>query len=130
MIKMPDNNYQTAISDHIENASVFVTIHYAWKMIYYRCAGLPEDNIQDVLSMLMQAAQHTIRKVQLKDLQRALLAAVIETKNPIHKDWILTKLGPRWRAILENVLDKESRHGKCFTIWNLYELASVNSGNW
>lgn len=129
MIKMPDDNYQTSISDHIENASVFVTIYYAWKMVYYRCAGLPEDHIQDVLAMLMQAAQHTIRKVQLKDLQRALLAAVIETKNPIHRDWILTKLGQRWRTVLENVLDKESRHGKCFNIWNLYELASVNSGN-
>ncbi|KAF5614496.1 hypothetical protein F25303_14126 [Fusarium sp. NRRL 25303] len=103
MIKMPDDNYQTSISDHIENASVFVTIYYAWKMVYYRCAGLPEDNIQDVLAMLMQAAQHTIRKVQLKDLQRALLAAVIETKNPIHRDWILTKLGPRWRTVFDEM---------------------------
>ncbi|KAF4958813.1 hypothetical protein FGADI_2157 [Fusarium gaditjirri] len=128
MITMPDENYQTWTRDLVESASVFVTIYYAWKMIYYRCAGLPEDRIQDVLAMLMQAAQHTIRKVQLKDLQRALLAAVIETKNQIHKDWIISKLGPRWRAVLEHVLDKESRHGQHLNIWILYELASDASG--
>ncbi|SCO55538.1 uncharacterized protein FFMR_12694 [Fusarium fujikuroi] len=53
MVTMPDDNYQTSTCDHIENASVFVTIYYAWKMIYYRCAGLPEDKIQDVLAMLI-----------------------------------------------------------------------------
>ncbi|RBR16928.1 hypothetical protein FVER53590_05681 [Fusarium verticillioides] len=130
MITMPDDNHVASACDLVESAAVFVTIYYAWKMIYYRCAGMPEDRIQDVLAMLMQAAQHTIRKVHLKDLRRALLAAVIETKNPIHKDWIMSKLGPRWRSVLEHALDRHSRLGQHISIWTLYELASDTSGIW
>ncbi|KAF5665615.1 hypothetical protein FCIRC_10483 [Fusarium circinatum] len=128
MITMPDDNHPTSACDLVESAAVFVTIYYAWKMIYYRCAGMPEDRIQDVLGMLMQAAQYTISKVHLKDLRRALLAAVIETKNPIHKDWIISKLGPRWRMVLEHALDRYSRLGQHVSIWTLYELASDTSG--
>ncbi|KAF5972236.1 hypothetical protein FBULB1_8833 [Fusarium bulbicola] len=128
MIAMPDDNHPTSASDLVESAAVFVTIYYAWKMIYYRCAGMHEDRIQDVLAMLMQAAQHTISKVHLKDLRRALLAAVIETKNPIHKDWIISKLGPRWRMMLEHALDRYSRLGQHVSIWTLYELASDTNG--
>ncbi|PNP82207.1 hypothetical protein FNYG_04396 [Fusarium nygamai] len=130
MITMPDDNHPSSACDLVESAAVFVTIYYAWKMIYYRCAGMPEDIIQDVLAMLMQAARHTIRKVHLKDLRRALLAAVIETKNPIHKDWIISKLGPRWRVVLEHTLDKASGLGQHISIWTLYELASDTSGIW
>ncbi|KAF5234778.1 hypothetical protein FANTH_11967 [Fusarium anthophilum] len=128
MITMPDDTHPTSTSDLVESAAVFVTIYYAWKMIYYRCAGVPEDRIQDVLAMLMQAAQYTISKVHLKDLRRALLAAVIETKNPIHKDWIISKLGPRWRMVLEHALDRYSRLGQHVSIWTLYDLASDTSG--
>ncbi|KAF5581846.1 amidohydrolase [Fusarium pseudoanthophilum] len=128
MVTMPDDSHPNPACDLVESAAVFVTIYYAWKMIYYRCAGMPEDMIQEVLAMLMQAAQHTIRKVHLKDLRRALLAAVIETKNPIHKDWIMSKLGPRWRLVLEHALDRHSRLGKHVSIWTLYELASDTSG--
>ncbi|KAG5768024.1 hypothetical protein H9Q73_013993 [Fusarium xylarioides] len=130
MIAMPDDNHPTSPCDLVQSAAVFVTIYYAWKMIYYRCAGMPEDRIQDVLAMLMQAAQHTLHKVHLKDLRRALLAAVIETKNPIHKDWIISKLGPRWRLVLGHALDRYSRLGQHVSIWTLYELASDTSGIW
>ncbi|KAF5565610.1 hypothetical protein FPHYL_4164 [Fusarium phyllophilum] len=131
MITMPDDSHPTSACDLVESAAVFVTIYYAWKMIYYRCAGMPENRIQDVLAMLMQAAQHTIRKVHLKDLRRALLAAVIETKNPIHKDWIISKLGPRWRLVLGHALDSRcSQVGQRVSIWTLYELASDTSGIW
>ncbi|KAF5630154.1 uncharacterized protein FTJAE_8305 [Fusarium tjaetaba] len=130
MITMPDDNNPNSACDLVESAAVFVTIYYAWKMIYYRCAGMPEGRIQDILAMLMQAAQHTIRKVHLKDLRRALLAAVIETNNPIHKDWIISKLGPRWRLVLEHALDRRSRMGQHLSIWTLYEMASDTSGIW
>ncbi|EEU42367.1 uncharacterized protein NECHADRAFT_79861 [Fusarium vanettenii 77-13-4] len=130
MITMPDDNYPTSVSSLVQGVAVFVTIYYAWKLTYHRIAGMPEDKIQDVLSLLMQAVQHTIPKIQLKDLQRALLVAVMETRNPIHKEWIMSKLEPRWKAILSSTLDRDTRRGRRTTIWTLHECASDINGNW
>ena len=124
MITMPDDNHPTSVSSLVEGVAVFVTIYYARKITYYRCVGMPENEIQEVLSLLMQAVQHTISKIQLKDLQWALLVAVTETKNPIYKEWIMSKLEPRWKAVLGTTLNRDSRHGQRTTFWTLHESAS------
>ncbi|KAL2214658.1 hypothetical protein CC79DRAFT_1317279 [Sarocladium strictum] len=125
MITVPDDTYPTPTSDLVQSAAVFVTLYYAWKITYYQCAGVAQDKIQEVLALLMQSAQHTTLKIQLKELQRALLTALIETRDPIHREWILDKIGPSWGDVLRMAL---ARHGQRVDIWTIYEVASDISG--
>lgn len=125
MITVPDDTYPTPTSDLVQSAAVFVTLYYAWKITYYRCAGVAQDKIQEVLALLMQSAQHTTLKIQLKELQRALLTALIETRDPIHREWILDKIGPRWGDVLRIAV---ARHGQSVNVWTMYEMASDING--
>ncbi|WYZ42286.1 hypothetical protein EsH8_V_001181 [Colletotrichum jinshuiense] len=92
-----------------DSAAASVATYYAWKMAYHRCVGDAEDQVAAALSALLRAVRRVVTTLGLRDLQRALLMAAVESRDPIHRDWVMGKLEPWCRAALAGSLRDEAQ---------------------
>ncbi|KAH7156029.1 hypothetical protein EDB81DRAFT_376875 [Dactylonectria macrodidyma] len=109
-------------TESVAFAAAAVAIYYAIRLCYYRYTGESSGQAQNTaaeqcLARLLAAAQratsHAYSHSTWDGLQWALFIGGIETRDAIHRDWIMGKLTtPRFKSALRTIAGVESQSGK------------------
>lgn len=108
-----------------------VAMFYAWKICYLRFIGVvgESEDIDGFLALLLKAAQRatsaTGTSASFLGLQWALLVAGAETKDPIHREWIMSKLVvPQYRSASRTMTKMEAQTGAPVGVRSLGDILS------
>lgn len=105
-----------------------VAMFYAWKICYRRFTG-EDEGVDSLLALLLKAAQRatsaTGTSASFLGLQWALLVAGAETKDPIHREWIMSKIVvAQYRSAFRTMSKMEAQTGTPVGVRNLGDILS------